>query len=220
MRTHPVFLCLEGRPCVVVGGDGAAEAKVRACVAAGGDVTVVATNVTPGLAALVSDGSVRHIARDYQSGDLAGALLAYASTRDPEVIAELRREAERERVLLNVIDVPEACVFLAPAVVVRGDLAIAVGTGGASPALAARLRRDLEARFGPEYGPFVAVLGGVRRVLSGDPGRTEVLTRLIDSPLLDLLRRGQWDEVDRLLGRLAGECCTLARLGVAPQAGA
>src|SRR5207245_1050257 len=82
--------------------------------------------------------------------------LAYASTRDPELIRRLADEAERERVLLNVIDVPGACTFIAPAVVRRGELQIAIGTGGASPGLAARLRAELEAQVGPEYAPFVA----------------------------------------------------------------
>jgi siroheme synthase-like protein len=218
MRTHPIFLRLEGRPCVVVGGDGAAEAKVRCCLDADASVTVVAAELTSGLAALVGEGRVRHVARDYRRGDLSGFVLAYASTRDESRIAELRAEAECERVLLNVIDTPESCSFIAPAIVARGELTIAVGTGGASPGLAARLRRELEERFGPEYGPFVAILGGVRRALAGEPGRTEVLARLIDSPLLELVRRGRLAEIDGLLGRVAGEGVTLARLGVTVEA--
>ncbi|TMA58340.1 MAG: bifunctional precorrin-2 dehydrogenase/sirohydrochlorin ferrochelatase, partial [Deltaproteobacteria bacterium] len=134
---------------------------------------------------------------------------------DPETIAQLRDEAARERVLLNVIDVPDASTFLSPAVLARGELTVAIGTGGASPALAARLRRDLETHVGPEYGPFVAILGAIRRVLAPEPGRAEVLSALLDSSLLDLVRRGAREEIDGLLTRVAGERLTLDRLGVA-----
>src|SRR6185369_5829221 len=106
------------------------------------------------------------------------------------------------------------CTFLAPAVVERGHLRVAVGTGGASPALAARLRRELEAWIGPEYGTFVAVLGAVRRTLADDPGRAAVMESLLDSPLLALLGRGApAADVDAVLTRVAGARCTLARLG-------
>ena len=199
MRTHPVFLRLEGRRCVIVGRDAAADARASACRAAGADVVVVAPE-------------------DYRPGHLAGAFLAYASTRDPQLIERLVDEADRERVLLNVADVPTACTFVSPAVVDRGELQIAIGTGGASPGLAARLRRDLEARVGPEYAPFVAILGAVRTALADDPGRAatrgDVVGALLGSSLLDLVRAGRREEIDALLARLVGQGCNLDGLGV------
>jgi len=219
MRSHPVFLLLEGRRCVIVGGDGAAAAKAAACLRAGATVTVVAPEIGPELAALAAAGRVDHVARAYRRGDLAGTFLAYASTRDPSLIGDLVAEAESERVLLNVIDVQQACTFIAPAVVERGELKLAIGTGGASPGLSARLRRELESHVGPEYGPFVAILGAVRRMLADDPAQSgrkgDVVSALLTSPLLDLVRGGRRDEIDALLARVAGEGCSLARLGVA-----
>ena len=199
---------------MVVGGDAAAEGKVRACLEAGAVVTVVAAESTPSLRALGAGGQVEHLARDYRPGDLAGAFLAYASVDGPSRAAALREEAERERVLLNVIDRPEACSFIAPAVVARGPLTIAVGTGGASPGLAQRLRRQLETQFGPEFGPYTAILGAVRDRLAGNPARADVLGRLLDSPLLDLVRRGDRGAIDPLLARAVGDGCTIAALGV------
>jgi len=195
MRTHPVFLRLEGRRCVIVGADEATAAKARACVAAGAEVRLVPPD-------------------EYRPGDLAGAFLAYASTHDPALIRRLVADAERERVLLNVIDIPEACSFLSPAVVDRGELQIAIGTGGASPGLAARLRREVEARVGPEYRPFVAILGAVRAALAHDPTRAAIVTALLGSPLLEFVRQGRRGEIDSLLARVAGDGCTLDRLGV------
>jgi siroheme synthase-like protein len=210
MRTHPVLLRLDGRRCVILGDDESAARKAGACLAAGADVTVVSPALPPPLTAP----PVRHVARAYRDGDLAGAFLAYAVTRDAEVIRRLADEAARERVLLNVVDVPEACTFLAPAVVERGDLRVAVGTGGASPGLAARLRRELEERFGPEYATFVAILGAVRRTLADEPARAATMEALLDSRLLDVLRCGTAADVDAVLTRIAGARCTLARLGV------
>jgi precorrin-2 dehydrogenase/sirohydrochlorin ferrochelatase len=218
MQTHPVFLRLEGRRCVVVGGDEAAAAKALACVRAGGRVTVVASELAAAVAGLGGQG-VRLERRDYRAGDLRGAFLAYASTRDPDLIRQLVEEADREGVLLNVMDVPEACTFISPAVLERGDLKIAIGTGGASPGLAARLRRDLEAHVGPEYVPFVSILAAVRRTLAGDPvraaARGQVVGTLLTSELLELVRLGRRSEIDALLTHVAGAGCTLERLGVA-----
>ena len=218
MQTHPVFLRLEGRPCVVVGSDEAAAAKALACVRAGARVTVVAPEPVAAVAALGGQG-VQLERREYRAGDLKGAFLAYASTRDPELIRRLVEEADREGVLLNVMDVPEACTFISPAVLERGDLKIAIGTGGASPGLAARLRRDLEAHVGPEYVPFVSILAAVRRTLAGDPvrapARGQVVGTLLTSELLELVRLGRRSEIDALLTHVAGAGCTLERLGVA-----
>ncbi len=218
MQTHPVFLRLEGRRCVIVGGDEAAGAKALACAHAGAQVTVIAPAMVAALTAL-TPGGVDLERRDYRTGDLKGAFLAYASTRDPELIARLVEEASREGVLLNVMDVPEACTFISPAVVERGDLKIAIGTGGASPGLAARLRRDLEAHVGPEYIPFVSILAAVRRTLAGDPiraaARGQVVGTLLTSELLELVRLGRRSEIDALLTHVAGAGCTLERLGVA-----
>jgi len=190
-----------------------AERKVERCLAAGAAVTVVAETLTPALERLEADGRILCRRRPYRDGDLAGAVIAYAAERDPAVIGALRAEAERERVWLNVIDVPEASTFFAPAIVARGDLQVAVGTGGASPGLAARLRRDLEAEIGPEYEPYVEILGAVRRRLP-DVRRAEVMERLVGSELLSLVRDGETAAIDALLERLAGETCTLGRLGL------
>jgi precorrin-2 dehydrogenase/sirohydrochlorin ferrochelatase len=214
MRTHPVFLRLDGRRCVVVGGDAVAEAKARECLAAGAAVTVIAPDVSPELAEQHAAGALTWQARSHRPGDLAGATLAYAVTRDPETIRALRDEAARERVLLNVVDVPEACSFYAGAIVDRGDLRIAIGTGGSSPGLASRLRREIETHVGPEYGPFVEILGAVRRHLDGSPTRIAVMASLLDSPLLDLVRRDDRAGIDRLLADVAGSACTLERLGL------
>jgi siroheme synthase-like protein len=216
MRTHPIFLRLDGRRCVIVGGDPDSERRAATCRDAGGHVTVIAPEARSALAGAAESGPGRIdvVQRGYRAGDLSGAFLAYASTRDPVLVAELRAEAEREHVLLNVVDTPDNCTFFAPAVLRRGDLCIAVGTGGASPGLAARLRNHLQDVVGPEYGPYVAILQAVRGHLAGRPDRATVMAGLLDSGLLELVRRGSVAEIDGLLGALVGGRCTLAGLGV------
>jgi len=148
---HAVFLKLAGRPVVVIGGGPVAERKVRALLESKASVTVVSPDVTPGLRDLAGAGGVRWEPRPYRPGDLDGARLVYAATDEPAVNAAVRVDANRAGIWVNVADEPEACDFLAPAVVRRGDLTIAVSTNGASPALARRIREQLEAEFGPEY---------------------------------------------------------------------
>lgn len=217
MRTLPVFLRLEGRPCVVLGNDEAALSKAEACSMAGGELTVIAPEPVPAFARWLRTSGARWCARPYEPGDLAGACLAYVSSSDGECIARVREEARREGVWLNVVDVPEACTFFSGAVVSRGDLKIAIGTGGASPGLAARLRRDLETTIGCEYAALVDILGGVRRHLERRPGVGAVIATLLDSPLLDLIRRRADPEIDRLLERIVGPGCSLAAIGVASE---
>lgn len=153
----PVSLDVAGRRCVVVGGGPLAAAKAQALAEAGADVVVVAAT----LSAALPEG-VGHVPRGYRVGDLAGAFVAVVSGEDDTDVAAAWREAERERVLLNVVDDVPHCHFAFPAVVRRGDLRVAISTGGKAPALAARLRRALEAQFGDEYGPLVDLLGEVR----------------------------------------------------------
>jgi siroheme synthase-like protein len=219
MGTHPVFLCLAGRRCVVLGGDEQAALKALACRVAGAEVTVIAAEVTGALRAEIACGHLTHSARAYRPGDLVGAFVCYASLRDPDDIARVQDEARRERVLLNVIDVPSACDFFAGAVLEHGALQVAVGTGGGSPAVAARVRDRIAAEIGPEFGTMVDILGEVRRKLSGRADRNDVLRALARSGLPELLRAADLDGVDRLLSAMAGAECSLAHLGIVPEAG-
>ena len=157
----PIFLDVTGRRCVVVGGGEVAARKVESLLAAGAQVVIVSPSLSAAsLAAVVDRGLATHIARAYRRGDIGGCVLAYAATDDPATHRALAEEARTLGIPLNVVDQPELCSFIAPAVVKRGALQIAISTGGASPAFAARLRRELEKQFGSEYGVALKVLRG------------------------------------------------------------
>jgi precorrin-2 dehydrogenase len=195
VRYYPVYLNLEGRACVVVGGGPVAEGKVAELVEAGARVTVVSPALTPRLAQLVDSGRIEHRARPYRRGDLAGALVAIGGTDDRSVNREVWKEARDSGVLLNLVDDPPRCGFIAPAVVRRGDLAIAVSTGGKAPTLAVRLRERIEELVGDEHARFLELAGDFRAPLArAQPSfeeRRERWYRLVDSDVLELLRRGE-----------------------------
>ena len=217
----PIFLDVTGRRCVVVGGGEVAARKVESLLAAGAQVTIIAPVISAGsLSAIVDRRLATHVARAYRRGDIAGCALAYAATDDRDLHHALADEARALSIPLNVADVPELCSFIAPAVLKRGTLQIAISTGGASPAFAARLRRELEKQFGIEYAIALTVLGAARRLLHGlelDPAvRMRRLKDLAESRLLDAIAAGDLLEVDKILAAQLGEGVNLAKLGIDP----
>jgi uroporphyrin-III C-methyltransferase / precorrin-2 dehydrogenase / sirohydrochlorin ferrochelatase len=159
---HPIFLDLDGQPVVVIGGGTVAERKIETLLDSGARVTVVSPEVTARIATRSEEGRVTLRPRRYQAGDLRGFRLAYAATSDPDVNLAVRREALDSAIWLNAIDQPDLCDFITPAIVRRGDLTIAVSTNGRCPALARRLREDLERQYGPEYAEKVEHLARIR----------------------------------------------------------
>jgi siroheme synthase-like protein len=194
MGYYPVFLDLTGQPCVVIGGGVLAERKVEGLRAAGAAVTIVALTLTPLLRGLAASGEVKHVARDYRAGDLAGARVALVAADDPDVSAAAAREAQVRGLWVNVADDARRSSFLLPALLRRDALTVAVGTGGTSPALARVVRDWLEAELPDDLGALASAAGRVRRQLI-DAGAMpsagefrEALEREIEERLLERLR--------------------------------
>src|SRR5712691_10815036 len=218
MRYYPIFLDLSTHPCLVIGGGTVAERKVESLLQARGQVTVVSPTLTPKLRSWVADQVITAHERPYRPGDLKGFALVFAATDDEELQRQIAAEAKAAGVFLNVVDRPALCSFIVPAIVCQGDLTLAISTGGASPALAKKIRQTLEENFGSEYALALQLLARVReRVLrnglSADE-RLRLFTALADSPLLDYLRERQVDKINALLQKTVGESCTLADLGL------
>jgi precorrin-2 dehydrogenase/sirohydrochlorin ferrochelatase len=165
----PVFLKLDGRRCLLVGAGKVAEQKIAGLLSAGAEVHVVAPQASERIRQLAAARQVQWSARTFVPGDLDGVALVVAATSNAVVNGEIFRQAEARHVLCNVVDDPEHCSFYYPAVVRRGDLQIAISTAGNSPALAQRLRAELEETFGPEYGRWLRWLGAVRMRLFRRP---------------------------------------------------
>jgi precorrin-2 dehydrogenase len=161
----PMFLKLEGRPCLVVGAGNVAAGKIGGLIDTGARVVVVATRVLPAIRQWAETGQIDLQLRPFSAADLDGMFLAVVATASADLNNKIHQEAQRRGVLCNVVDVPELCDFYYPAVVRRGDLQIAISTSGQSPALARRLREQLEKQFGPAYAEWVAELGETRKLV-------------------------------------------------------
>lgn len=179
MSLFPIFVKLRDRLCVVVGGGQIAEAKIAGLLAAEARIQIIAPEVTESLAERVCERQIEWLRKAFEPRDLAGAYLVVAATSDAAVNHEVFHEAEAQGILCNAVDDPDYCHFYYPSVVRRGALQIAISTEGLSPALAQRLRRELEAQFGPEYGPWVEWLGAARKFLRAKKENPEETRQLL-----------------------------------------
>src|SRR3989337_3330177 len=203
MRYYPIFLDIKGKSCVVIGGGSVAERKVLSLLDAGSKVLVISPELTPVLKKLAAKKKINYCPQSYGPGDLKGFFLAYSATDDPKVNKSVFNEAKREGIFLNVVDVPELCNFIVPSVVDRGNLLIAISTSGKSPAMAKKIRQKLEKEFGKEYAVFLDIMGRIReKVLksSEESGKNKrMFEKLVNSPLLEWIKKGEKEKVDRFL---------------------
>ena len=182
----------------MIGGGEVAERKVESLLEFGAAVTVIAPELTPRLSELAGTGAIKHVAERYKSGALEGAFLVIAASDDTEVNKAASLEAQRLGVPVNVADDPDLCTFIMPAILHRGELVISVSTSGKSPAMARRLREELESRFGPEYGELADLLGELRDEVKAkypdQRDRRRAFARILDSDVLLLLAQGRREE--------------------------
>lgn len=170
-----------------------AARKVEDLLAADAQVKVISPILVPDLQSLVDTGTITYVQRSYQDGDLDGAFLVIAATDVETVNQAVWTEAKARSCLINVVDDPEHCNFILPAIVKRGDMSIAISTGGSSPALARRLRERFEDLIGPEYGTLSEIMSELRPELidSFSPGqaRLKAALRVIDSDVLHIIKK-------------------------------
>ena len=189
MNYYPAFLNLEGKKAVVVGGGRIAERKVLSLIKAGAEVTVVSPLLTGRLQKEKEAKRLRHISRTYRPGDLKDSFLVIAATDSPEVNRKVAGDAPA---LVNVVDVPCECNFIAPSVVKRGPLVLAISTSGTSPAFAKAIRKEIEKSYGTvfsEYLGFVKVLRSrAMREITDTVVREKFLKSLASEDILYALR--------------------------------
>ena len=155
-------LRLDGRRCVVVGGGPVGLEKVEGLLACDAAVTLVSPEAVPELERYAAEGSIAWERREYRPEDLEGAFLAIAATSRTELNVRVFEDAEARSMLVNVVDVPDLCNFILPAIVRQGPLAIAISTAGASPALAKRMKREIAEAFGEPYARLALILNDAR----------------------------------------------------------
>jgi precorrin-2 dehydrogenase/sirohydrochlorin ferrochelatase len=213
MSDYPVIFQIQDQLCVVVGAGPVGLRKVRGLLAAGARVRLI-TSALPARDLQ----EVQLVLRPYRRGDLAGARLVFAATDDPVLNAAIAADAHAAGIPVNCADDPEHGDFTLPAVLRRGELTVAVSTGGGSPALAATLRDRLEDLLGPEWALVVELAAGLRRLWLTLPTDSEynrqVLRRLIDRGLPQRMAAGDTAGADRLLAEVVGTGISLKTLGI------
>ncbi len=209
MRYYPVNLDIRGKRCLVVGGGGVGTRKIRNLLRSGARVVAVSPDFSEAARAMGTDPALTLKERGYRTSDLTGIFLVFGATGDPALNSRIAADAAERNMLCNIADIPDACNFILPSVVDRGDLTIAISTSGKSPAFAKRLRKELEDRFGPEYSDFLLLMGEIRRKMLGasrDPdAHGELFRRLLDENLLALVAADRVDEIDAMLLDVLGE---------------
>src|SRR5579863_1541460 len=163
MSLLPIFLKLDGRPGLLVGAGNVALEKINSLLITGLRLRVIAPEAKPEIQQLACEKQLEWIQRSFDATDLEGNFVVIAATDDPEVNATVYREAVRRGILVNSVDDPPHCDFYFGSVVRRGDLQIAISTAGESPAVAQRLRREIDAQLSADIGPWLKNLGEFRR---------------------------------------------------------
>ena len=215
MKYYPACLDISNKKCVVVGGGDVAERKVVRLLECGAKVVLVGKTMTPGLRMMKDGGSIEHVPDDYREEHIEGAFLVIGATDRDDVNAKIFRDSQGRGILVNVVDEPARCSFIVPAVFRRKDLLVAVSTGGKSPALARRLRENMEENYGPEYGTLLDIMGDLReRIIARGGASTEnrkLFESVLDSDILRYIREEKWDRIREIVRDLTGEDVQLER---------
>jgi precorrin-2 dehydrogenase/sirohydrochlorin ferrochelatase len=197
---YPAILDLAGRKALVVGAGKVGEGKIRGLLQADAHVRAVSLEATDEVRRWADEGTIDLQLRAYETADLDGCFLVIAATERNETNVRVSEDAEARRMLCNVVDVTHLCNFILPSIMRRDDLAIAVSTGGASPALARKIRLSLEATYGDEYAVAMKLLGALRAELKErypDPhDRKVIFERMVYSDLMDMIRTGDTDGIE------------------------
>jgi len=208
MRYYPVYLDIQNRKCLVVGGGSVGTRKVMTLMDCGASVTVVSLDFTTQLFQLADTRAIKLKKRPYRSSDLDGMFLVIGATNNEELNRQISEDAQRLNKLCNIADRPEACNFILPSFINRGDLIIAVSTSGKSPALAKKLRKDLENEFGQEYAEFLRLMEVIRqRLLSKNrdsKAHKYLFEQLISRGLIEMIKNQKEEEINSLLFEILG----------------
>ena len=206
MKPYPVMMNLFGRQVIVVGGGRVAARKIASLLESGARVTLISPELDTQLEELADSGVIEWLPELFDEAHLdryPEAVLVFGTTDNREVNIEIHRAAVSRKIPCNIADVPDLCTFIVPAVITRGDLIIAVSTGGSSPALARRIREDLEGRYGPEYAAMTKLMGELRKVVlaagSSSDENKKLFLEIVDSEILTALRENDRDRALEIL---------------------
>lgn len=207
-KYYPVFLDIRDKKIIVVGGGEVALRKTEAILECGGKVTLISPVLNDNLTDLNRRRKIRVTKREYRKGDIDKSYLVIAATDNNELNVEISKEAKKKNIPVNVVDLPQNCDFIIPSTIRRGNLVIAISTEGTSPALARKIRQELEETFGDHYAEFLKemkkIRGQIINKISDIKKRKEIFEKLVNSDIIDLLKRGEKEVVMKRIKEIAG----------------
>jgi precorrin-2 dehydrogenase/sirohydrochlorin ferrochelatase len=206
LKYYPIFLDIRNKKCVVVGGGEVAARKVSRLLECGAKVFVISPELSPELVTLKENNAICHIASSYTGAFPEGARLVIGATDDEATNKWISSDARKKGILVNIVDDPEKCDFIVPSLVRRGELAVAVGTGGKSPALARHLREELEKQYGNEYEILLNILGRLRAKMEKNAGvGAEWFKALMNAGILAAIKEKDDEKVRQIVKKITGE---------------
>jgi precorrin-2 dehydrogenase/sirohydrochlorin ferrochelatase len=208
VKYYPVYLDITNKRCIVVGGGDVAERKAERLLSFGARVTVIGKTLTPLLETMKRDGRIEHINADYDGAFISDAIMVIGATNREDINAQISRDGKHKGILVNIVDDPGRCDFILPSIMQQGDLSIAISTGGKSPALAKKLREDLETLYGPEYKVLLDVLGNLREKIvarghSSDENK-QLFEAVVYSDILKHIKNKNWNHVKKIIYDITG----------------
>jgi precorrin-2 dehydrogenase/sirohydrochlorin ferrochelatase len=206
LKYYPIYLDIRDRKCVIIGGGEVAARKAERLLDCGAKVSVISPKLTPELASLKEKDLIYHLAVEYKGDLIDGAALVIGATDDEKTNAQISHDARSKGIPVNIVDDPQKCDFILPALVQRGDLAIAVGTGGKSPALARHLRKELESKYGKEYEIFLNILGNLRvKMVKNEGIGKDWFESLLAAGILNSIQEKNKEKVKKTVHKITGE---------------
>lgn len=208
MSYYPIFIDLDGRRVLVIGGGAVAQRKIESVLESGADVQVISKELTPAIRHLVEHGKIGFIGTEFDDTFLQDAFLVIAATDDPSLNRRISHAAKGKNILVNAVDQPSDCTFIVPSILRRGDLLIAASTSGKSPGLAKKIREILAGRFGEEYGAFLVMMGRLRKEILqrglSQEENSRIFHELVHSAILDGIRDNKYEEISSILSDILG----------------
>lgn len=207
-KYYPVSLDMTDKRCVIIGGGEVAERKAERLIECGAQVVVVSRSLTPLLEGRKKARKIEHIDTDYEKKTLRGAFMVIGATDRDDVNAQVSQDALSLGILVNIVDDPDKCNFILPSLLQQGDLSIAISTGGKSPALARKIREELQQQYGPEYESLLTIMGSLRKKILAQGHASEtnksVFEALVHSDMLQAIRNGNRDLVKKIIHGTSG----------------
>lgn len=208
-KYYPLALDLATKEVLVVGGGSVAERKAQSLLESKAEVTVVSPKLTSRLQEQADKGLISYKKRNYRTTDIEGKFLVIGATDNFEVNRKIAEDGLERNLLINIVDQPEISNFNVPAVIRQGSLCLSISTAGKSPALSGRIRRELEEKFGPEYGEFLELMGNLRAEIISKVDdineRRRIFKELAYSKVIDYIRVEDYQRVEELLNNILPE---------------